>query len=66
MATNLNIDPKLLEEAYTVSGLRTKRETVNLALIEFIKRHKQKDILKFINLVEYDKSYDYKEARNKR
>ncbi|MBM9501234.1 type II toxin-antitoxin system VapB family antitoxin [Leptospira sp. 201903071] len=66
MATNLNIDPKLLEEACTVSGLRTKRETVNLALIEFIKRHKQKDILKFINSVEYDKSYDYKEARNKR
>ncbi|EMF80889.1 toxin-antitoxin system, antitoxin component, ribbon-helix-helix domain protein [Leptospira weilii serovar Topaz str. LT2116] len=37
-----------------------------MALIEFIKRHKQKDILKFINSVEYDRNYDYKEARNKR
>jgi Arc/MetJ family transcription regulator len=36
LATNLNIDPKLLEEALAVGGLKTKKETVNQALREFI------------------------------
>ncbi len=63
MATNLNIDPKLLDEAYSISGLKTKRETVNTALIEFIKKHKQKDIIKFFNTIEYDVKTDYKKIR---
>jgi hypothetical protein len=63
MATNLNIDPKLLNEAYSISGLKTKRETVNTALIEFIKKHKQKEIIKFFNTIEYDPKIDYKKLR---
>ncbi|MCG6146620.1 type II toxin-antitoxin system VapB family antitoxin [Leptospira bandrabouensis] len=63
MATNLNIDPKLLDEAYSISGLKTKRETVNTALVEFIKKHKQKDIIKFFNSIEYDPKVDYKKLR---
>ena len=35
MATNLAIDPELLREALEVSGLKTKKDTVNLALKEF-------------------------------
>ncbi|MCW7483221.1 type II toxin-antitoxin system VapB family antitoxin [Leptospira kanakyensis] len=63
MATNLNIDSKLLDEAYSISGLKTKRETVNTALIEFIKKHKQKEIIKFFNSIEYDPKVDYKKLR---
>lgn len=63
MATNLNIDSKLLDEAYSISGLKTKRETVNTALIEFIKKHKQKEIIKFFNTIEYDSKVDYKKLR---
>ena len=63
MATNLNIDSKLLDEAYSISGLKTKRETVNTALIEFIKKHKQKEIIKFFNTIEYDSKVDYKKIR---
>lgn len=66
MATNLNIDPDLLEEACSISGLKTKRETVNLALDEFIKRHKQKEILNLFQKVGYDSSYDYKKSRKQR
>jgi hypothetical protein len=65
MATNLDIDPKLLEEAYSISGLKTKRETVNTALIEFIKKHKQKDIIQFFNTIEYDTKINYKNLRDK-
>ena len=49
MATSLNIDVNLLEEAYIICGLKIKRETVNLDLKEFIQHYKQKELLKFIN-----------------
>ena len=41
MAMNLAIDDKLLEEALSISGLKTKKDTVNHALKEFVSRRKQ-------------------------
>ena len=40
MATNLSIDQGLLSEALELSGFKTKKDTVNLALKEFINRRK--------------------------
>ena len=40
MATNLQIDPQLLEQALKVGGHRTKRETVNEALAEYVQLFK--------------------------
>ena len=45
MPTNLAIDPELLQKALEVSGLKTKKDTVNLALKELINRHKQLEII---------------------
>lgn len=42
MATNLAIDNKLLEQAKRVGGLRTKKETVTVALEEFIRNRQQR------------------------
>jgi len=64
MATNLAIDPKLLQKALEVSGLKTKKETVNLALKEFINRHKQLGILDLFGKMDPDPNYDYKKGRN--
>lgn len=66
MPTNLAIDEKLLEEALKVSGLKTKKNTVNEALREFIQRRKQKDIISLFGKIEMDKSYDYKRERSGR
>lgn len=63
MATNLAIDQKLLEKALEVSGLKTKKETVNLALQEFINRHKQIEILNLFGKFDPDPRYDYKKGR---
>ena len=46
MPTNLAIDDQLLDQALTVGGYRTKRETVNQALREFIQRRKRLELLK--------------------
>lgn len=63
MATNLAIDPNLLQKALEVSGLKTKKETVNLALQEFINRHKQLELLDLFGKMDPDPNYDYKKGR---
>ncbi len=66
MPTNLAIDEKLLNEALKVSGHKTKKNTVNEALKEFIQRRKQKDILSLFGKIEMKPSYDYKRDRRDR
>jgi len=59
------INPKLLQKALEVSGLKTKKETVNLALQEFINRHKQLEILDLFGKMDPDPNYDYKKGRTR-
>ena len=66
MATNLAIDNELLETALKVGGLKSKKDTVNQALSEFIKRRKTADIIELFGNVEYDSDYDYKASRQAR
>jgi Arc/MetJ family transcription regulator len=66
MATNLAIDPDLLERALEVSGERTKRAAVTRALQEFIARREQARILGLFGTVEIDPEYDYKTERARR
>jgi Bacterial antitoxin of type II TA system, VapB len=42
---------------------RTKRDTVNAALDEYIRRRKQQQIVSLFGTIEYDPAYDYKRAR---
>jgi len=63
MATNLSIDPELIERALEVSGERTKKAAVTKALQEFIARRRQKRLLDLIGKLEWDSSYDYKAGR---
>jgi hypothetical protein len=65
MATNQAINDKLLREALEISGLRTKKDTVNLAFKEFADRHKQLDILKIFEKMDPDPDYDYKKGRSR-
>jgi Arc/MetJ family transcription regulator len=65
MATNLSIDPELIEQALKVSGERTKKAAVTKALREFIARRRQKRLLDLMGKLEWDSSYDYKKERNR-
>ncbi len=65
MATNLSIDPDLLERALELSGERTKKAAVNKALREFIARREQKYILQLFGKLDWDKKYDYKKNRSR-
>ncbi len=65
MATNLSIDPRLIEQAREVSGERTKKAAVTKALQEFIARRRQKRLLDLMGKLEWDSSYDYKADRTR-
>ena len=65
MATNLSIDPDLLERALEVGGERTKKDTVTRALEEFIARRTQRRLLELMDSLEWDTRFDYKAERQR-
>lgn len=65
MATNLAIDPALLERALAVGGERTKKDTVTVALREYIARREQAGLLDLLGTVDWDESDDYKAERSR-
>lgn len=66
MAINLAIDDQLLAEALQAGGHKTKKDTVNEALREYIQRRKQLKIVDLFGKVDFDPSYDYKRQRKRR
>ncbi len=66
MATNLDLDPALVDEAVAVGGRRTKKETVSEALREYIARRRQAQATSLFGTVDYDPKYDYKKQRRRR
>ena len=65
MATNLSIDPELLEKALQVSGEKTKKAAVTKALQEFIARREQRKLLELFGRLEWNPDFDYKAERSR-
>ena len=65
MATNLALDPQLLNQVLELSGEPTKKAAVTLALKEFVARRKQKKVADLFGKLDWDASYDYKAERSR-
>jgi Arc/MetJ family transcription regulator len=65
MATNLAIDDELLTEAQKVGGHRTKKDTVNEALREYIQRRRQAKVVKLFGTIDFEPTYDSKKQRRR-
>lgn len=65
MATNLAINDQLLNTALEIGGFRSKKDTVNAALEEFIQRRKAEDVISLFGKIEFDHEYEYKKMRNR-
>ena len=65
MATNLAIDPELLNKALEIGGEKTKKATVNRALQEFIARREQERLLDLFGKLYWDDGFDYKRERSR-
>jgi Arc/MetJ family transcription regulator len=66
MATNLDLDDKLVEEAKRLGKHRSKRAAVNEALAEYVASRKRRRILDLFGTLEWDPKYDYKAERRRR
>lgn len=63
MRTNIEIDDQLMEEAFSLTNIRTKKELIHLALQAFIKAKKKKDLLELSGKIQFHDEYDYKSMR---
>ncbi len=64
MRTNIDLDDSLLEEAFRLTNVRTKKELVNMALKELIRNRKKLNLLDLSGRIEFREDYNYKELRN--
>lgn len=65
MATNLQLDDRLIEEAVRLGEHKSKKEAVTQALLEYTQRLRQLDLLGLFGTVEYDEDWDYKRQRSR-
>jgi Arc/MetJ family transcription regulator len=63
MRTNIDIDEKLLHEAFKYLKVKTKKELVNTALKEFIENHKRKNLMELKGKIAFREDYDHKKMR---
>ena len=65
MATNLALDNRLIEEARQLGGHRTKKDVVTQALVEYIQRRKQLEVLKLFGTIEWTEGWEPLEQRQR-
>ncbi len=63
MATNIELNEKLLQRAMKLGGKKTKKDAVNEALKEYVQRRDQLEILDMFGTVVYEEGHDYKTQR---
>ena len=66
MRTNIVLDDALVREAMELTGTRTKREVVHLALSALIERRKRKNLLDLAGQVDFVSGFDHKALRGLR
>jgi len=63
MRTNVMIDDALIEEAFNLTKIKTKKELLKTALEELIENRKRKDIREIRGKINFHEDYNYKEMR---
>jgi Arc/MetJ family transcription regulator len=66
MRTNINLDDKLVKEAFNYANVSTKKELINLALKEFVETYKRLNLKEIKGEIKFEKDYDYKKLREGR
>jgi Arc/MetJ family transcription regulator len=59
MRTNIMIDDEIMRTAMEVSGIRTKKGVVELAMREFVARRVRKDLSELRGKLQFAEDYDY-------
>jgi Arc/MetJ family transcription regulator len=65
MATNLQLDDRLIEKAVQLGGHRTKKAAVTYALTEYVRSLEQEKIVSLFGKIDFEPDYDYKQQRRR-
>ena len=66
MRTNIELDDGLIEEAFRLTNVRTKKELIHLALQELIRARKKRNLLDLSGQIQFTPDYDYKALQENR
>ena len=66
MRTNIVIDDKLLDEAFSVSSARTKKDLIHEALRTLVRMRKRKDLTELAGKVTFFDTFNHKTMRKTR
>ncbi|HEY9603216.1 MAG TPA: type II toxin-antitoxin system VapB family antitoxin [Allocoleopsis sp.] len=66
MQITLDLDDALLREALQLTNLTTQEELVNLALQEFVKSRRKKNLLDLAGQIQFVSDFDHKALRETR
>ncbi len=66
VATNLDLDDRLIERIRRTGGHKTKKEAVTVAMQEYARRLEQMKLVKWFGKVDFDPAYDYKAERRRK
>lgn len=58
MRTHIELDDQLIQQAQDLSGLKTRKATVNAALKEYVKALKRQEVLKLQGKVAWEGDLD--------
>lgn len=63
MRTNVVLDDELVEEGFALTGVRTKKELLHLALEELIRVRRKKDLTELAGRIRLREDFDHKALR---
>ena len=66
MRTNIVLDEDLVREALEITGARTKKEVVHLALQELVQSRRKKNLADLAGRIRLRKGFDHKAMRKMR
>jgi Arc/MetJ family transcription regulator len=66
MRTNIVLNEELIDEALALTGARTKREVVHLALEELVRSRKKKNLADLAGRIRFRPGFDHKTLRKLR
>jgi Arc/MetJ family transcription regulator len=63
LRTNVDLNDKLIEEAFALTGARTKKELLHLALQELVRVRRKRDLTELSGRIRLRDDFDHKADR---
>lgn len=60
------LDDALMQQAFLLTGVRTKRELVHMALEELVRRYRKRDLTELAGKIRLRDDFDHKATRRTR